>query len=268
MITRRTFLYQSAMALIALPFLLACEGPEPSSPPPVDCSKLSRGQTKVDYLFLLFIDRSGSFLDGAPDRAARILGESAQIALELPPASLFVGRYVAERSSHDREKFLDGAIPWLPPVDCSENPFEANFDPQCREKKRQREALAGCVGVARQRIAHQLLSLNPRRAGQSDLWGATWAASNIFKLYPKSRRGILIYSDLEDTVGTRLPAEPLPGFKGVKLVVRGTGTQDPQKTEQLRAIFAERLERWGATVSFIPLEVPVGRDDLFGIESP
>lgn len=267
MITRRTFLYQSAKALIALPFLLACEGPEPSSLPPVDCSKLSRGQTKVDYLFALFIDRTGSFLDGAPDRAARILEESAQIALELPPATLFVGRYVAERSYHDREKFLDGAIPGLPRVDCSENPFEANFDPNCREKKRQSQALADCVGVARRRIADKLRRLNPRRAPKTDLYGAMWAASNIFQVYPRSRRGILIYSDLEDNLGTRIP-EPLPGFEGARVVVRGTGAQDPQKMEQLRATFAERLERWGATVSFVPLEVPVGRDDLFGIERP
>lgn len=263
-VTRRAFLYKSVMTLMALP-LLACDDSEPSSPPPVDCSKLFRGEMKVDHLLLLFIDRTGSFLDGAPDRAARIRDESSHLALGLPPATLFVARYVAERSYHDREKILDGAIPGLPQVDCSENPFEVNFDPRCREKKRQSQALAGCVGVVQQRIADKLRSLNPRRAGQSDIWGAMWAGSAIFQVYPRSQRGILIYSDLEDNVGTRIP-EPLPGFEGVRVIARGTGNQDLQKIEALRAAFAKRLSRWGATVTFIPPEVPVDPNNIFGIK--
>lgn len=268
MITRRTFLYKSAKALIALPFLLACgcqTGAKATER--VDCSELYQGTMKADYLFLLLIDRTGSFWDGQ-NRAATIRNEAAVLARQLPPSSVVMGRFICDNSYSDAEIFLRDAVPQPPPmINCEGGEI---FNEKCQKEKRRRQALEGCVEAARQRIAVGLLHLNPPRAGMTDLWGAMAAISEILDVHRTARRAIFLWSDLGDNVGSRLPAEPLPGFEGASMIVMTAGTASPEEMARRREAFARRLSDWRPTVSFRPLGALAGVGELLDrrVEGP
>ena len=215
----------------------------------VDC--LNVPLMKAHLVFLILIDRSGSFMDGSSSRIDRIRNESAQAVRQLPSGTVIVGRYVAERSYDAQEQFLFDAIPNEPVLDDCPNIFSA----ECRKAKVRYQVQMACLDKARERIADTLQRLDPPRASKTDVWGAMAAASEIFSAYPMSRRAITLFSDTDDNVKTSLP-KTLPGIQGVEVVVRTAGVKSPQRMAQLTKVFNQSLSGWGADkVHFIPLGI-------------
>lgn len=139
----------------------------------------------------------------------------ANLVLRLPPATLVFVRYIADQSYRDSELCLTDAIPEEPPpVNCAvTNPFDFLQKRRCKMEKLLYKARLRCLDNARKRIAVALRSLAPARSRYTDIWGAIAAASEILIAYPKSKRIIIIYSDLNDNAGIRLPGR-LPGLEG------------------------------------------------------
>lgn len=245
-------------------FFLACsEPPGKVQEAEVVCPKFS--EVKARHILLIFFDRSGSFLD-ARDRDTNALADAANFVRQLPPAALVLVRYISDRSYEDTERCLTEAIPEeSPAVDCVvTNPFDPLQKRRCQMEEFRYKAQLRCLNEGRERIAAALLGLTPARAKYTDVWGAIYAASQILNTYRyrTNCRVIIIYSDLHDNVGTRLPNH-LAGLEGVKVIVRMARNEDPIVTEQRMSTFSERLSRWGAEVQSIPIEVPMSVDGLF-----
>lgn len=220
-------------------------------------------QVKTWHILLLLIDRSGSVLD-AQNRDTRPITEAGNLVRWLPPATLVLGRYISEQSYRDSEIFLSDAIPEEPtPANCQvTNPFDYHQKRQCQREELRYKAQLHCLDEARARIAAALQNLTLAPAPRTDLWGGIAAASEVLSAYPTSSRVVLMYSDLHDTVGARLPSD-LPGLNGVEVIARTSRSEGPAEAAQRLSVVSERLAKWGAKFHALPLEVPMTVNDIF-----
>lgn len=225
------------------------------------CPRFS--EVEVRRVLLILLDRSGSFLDGSGVLAVNSRDDIADLVRRLPPETVILVRYISDKSYSPAEKCLIDVIPGEPvPVHC-DNPF----DPRCQREQHRYEARLGCLDETRKRISIALLNLAPPRAPRTDIWGAIAAAADILNAYRTSQRAIVLHSDLQDTVGTRLPNH-LSGLEGVKVIARPAAVNEgPTEMAQRLAVFSERLSRWGATVEAIPPEVPLDPGKIFPQEN-
>ncbi len=223
---------------------------------PVVCSDFPEAQ--VHQVVMIFIDVSRSVRRDLRDQLAKILADASRLVRRLPPCTLVFVRYISEQSYQDSERSLSAVIPEEPaPLHCQP------FDLHCHREEQQRKARVRCVDEARERLAAAIQSLAPARANKTDVWGAIAAASDLLSAYPQSQRFVVIYSDLIDTVGTRLPSR-LPGLERAKIITRIIKNDDPVELAQRLSAFSARLAKWGAAVQSIPFGVDgPAIDDLF-----
>ncbi|MGE0681480.1 MAG: hypothetical protein AB7P69_11375 [Candidatus Binatia bacterium] len=99
-------------------------------------------------------------------------------------------------------------------------------------------------------------NLAPKRVQPTDVWGAIAAASDVLNAYPQSQRMIVIYSDLIDTVGIRLPSQ-LPGLANTRVLVRLVKNGNPKEIAQRLTTFGDHLATWGATLHTLQPEGPL-----------
>jgi hypothetical protein len=210
---------------------------------------------------MLILDRSQSVQQNRQDQLAEIREDASHLVRQLPPATRVFVRFISHDSYPDTERALSSVIPDEPPppVHCSP------FDLHCRRAELERKAQLRCVGEARERLATAFQGLNPPLAGRTDVWGAIAAAADVLSAYPQSQKFIVIYSDLIDNVGLRLPSQ-LPGLANAKVIVRVVKNDDPVPLAQRVLALSERLAKWGATVQSISPEVPL--DGNIFVQSP
>ncbi len=246
----------AAFITAGLLFAAACKEPraqaqQPISsthPAPVTCPDSADISPRQVILFIL--DRSLSIGRGVQDQWNEIREEASHLVRRLPSATRMFVRYISEKSYPEQERAVKGSIPAeVPPVQCQP------FDPRCLMAEQQRKMRVHCVDEARERLVAAVQDLNPARSNKTDVWGAIAAASDVLSAYPQSQKMIVIYSDLIDTVGTKLP-DQLPGLAHTLVLVRLVKNGDPKETMYRLSLFSERLAQWGAAVRAIEPDGP------------
>jgi hypothetical protein len=198
---------------------------------------------------MLILDRSQSINQNHQDQLTEIREDASRVVRQLPPATRVFVRFISEKSYSERS--LSSVIPDEPPsLHCPP------FDLRCRRAELRRKAQLRCVGEARERLVATLQNLHPTPAGKTDVWGAIAAAAEVLSAYPRSQRFVVIYSDLIDNVGLRLPSQ-LPGLANATVIVRMVKNDDPVPLAGRVLAVSKRLTQWGASVQSISSEVPI-----------
>ena len=148
----------------------------------------------------------------------------------LPAETLIFVRYIAEDSYSDSERIFEDVIPAVPrQTDCvTTNPFDIAQKLKCQKAKSHYETQLNCVDIARTRIEDNFETLIPERSKHTDIWGAITAVEEILGAYKIRLRKLIIYSDLEDNVRTKLPVN-MVGMQGASVIVRSFRADDRQK---------------------------------------
>jgi hypothetical protein len=89
--------------------------------------------------------------------------------------------------------------------------------------------------------------------------------AEVLSAYPRSQRFVVIYSDLIDNVGLRLPSQ-LPGLANATVIVRMVKNEDPAPLAERVLAVSKRLAKLGASVQSISSEVPI--DGSIFVQSP
>jgi hypothetical protein len=211
-------------------------------------------------MIVFLLDRSLSIRQGQQDQLAELREDAARLAQRLPPASRLVVRFIGEQSYRDEERAMNGGVPDTPlPQQCQP------FDPRCWRAEQRRVGRERCVEDARLRLATAVRDLNPERVKNTDVWGALAATADILNGYPQSQKTVVIFSDLIDTVGLRMPQQ-LPGLVNARVLVRLVKNETPMTLEQHLSVFSDRVAQWGATVQVLTPEGPV--DEALFVHAP